>query len=134
MEQFLTLQYYFNPSPNPDFQFTKLTLLLVGLLFLTGIGIKIYRKKRAKDAIIKKMLKRYPGHLSTFGIVLLILLLFREAGFPFLSMRIWWIAFLIFIVYWALKTTLGFKKEYKKRLHKTQKNAQRAKYMPKRKR
>jgi hypothetical protein len=133
MDKFLTLNYYLNTRPDPDFQYTKFAVLLIALLFLLSIALKIYRKKYVKEAVLKKMMKRYPGRFFTFGSILLILLLAREAGIPFLSMRIWWFALFIYIIYWALKVCLTFRKEYRYRTRQTQTRHSKNKYLPKRK-
>jgi len=133
MNKLLTLQYYFNTRPDPNFQFTKLTVILIILFFALSIGIKIYRKKYAKDPIVKKMIKRYPGRLLIFGTALLFLLVVREAGLPFLSMRIWWIALLVFVIYWMIRSMVNFRKEYKRRLGQAQKHSDKAKWLPKKK-
>lgn len=133
MDKLLTLNYYFDPSPGADFQFTKLTLVLIILLFLLSIAIRIYRRKYAKDAVLKKMLKRYPGRFFTFGIILLFLLLSREAGIPYLSMRFWWFVLFIYIIYWAVKVSLNCKKEYRHRLWQAQSSDALSKYLPKKK-
>ncbi len=133
MERLLTLQFYFTPRPDPNFQFTKITLVFIALFFVVGIVIRIYRKKYSKDQIVKKMIKRYPGRLFTFGTVLLFLLLVRESGIPFLSMRFWWFALLIFVIYWAVKILINFKKKYMRRMKQAGSHAVRAKYLPKRK-
>jgi len=133
MERLLTLQYYFTPRPDPDFQFTKITIAFIVAFFLLAIGIRIYRKKVAKDPIIKKMIKRYPGKFMTFGTLLLFLLLVREAGIPFVSMRFLWFALLFYVAYWAVKTLLTFKKDYHHRTKQIHSHTKRAKYLPKRK-
>ncbi|MBN2096766.1 hypothetical protein JW752_05255 [Candidatus Peregrinibacteria bacterium] len=133
MERLLTLQYYFTPRPDPDFRFTKITLALIVLFFVAAVGVRYYRKKVAKDPIIKKMIKRYPGKLMTFGTLLLFLLLVREAGIPFVSMRFLWFALLLYVVCWAAKILLNFKKDYRRRIRQVHTHAERAKYLPKRK-
>ncbi len=133
MHRLLTLQYYFTTRPDPDFQFTKITAALIILFFLLAIGIRIYRKKAAKDPIIKKMIKRYPGRLMTFGVILVFLLLSREAGIPFVSMRIWWFVLMIIVVWWAVKNLLTFRKDYKKRARQTKYRHEQSKYLPKKK-
>ena len=122
MERLLTLQYYFTPRPDPNFQFTKLTLLVVAIFFLLSFVLKIYRRKYAKDPIVKKMIKQYPGRLLAFGTVLLLLLILREAGIPYLSMRMWWIVWLLILIYWVVKLLINFKKEYRHRINRTKQN------------
>lgn len=134
MERFLNLRYYFVPLPDPNFQFTKLTLLLGLLLILMGVAFDIYRKKYLKDSIAKKMLKIYPGKLKIYGFLILLLLVFREQGIPYLSMRIWWFVLLAFFLYSFLKLAFSYKKEYAKRQQRIRKNASKQKYLPKKKR
>lgn len=134
MDRLLTFQYYFTTRPDPNFQFTKLTLFVIALFFLLSLAIKIYRKKYAKDVILKKMIKRYPSRLLTFGTFLLLLLFFRETGIPFLSMRILWVIWLLILIYWIAKTLINFKKDYLRRLNQAKQHAAKKKYMPKKKR
>jgi len=134
MERFLSLRYYFIPLPDPNFQFTKLTLLIGVLLILMGFALGIYRKKYLKNSIIKKMLKIYPGRLRLYGFLVLLLLIFREQGIPYLSMRLWWFVLLVFFLYTFLKLAFTFKKEYAKRKERERKNIIKRKYLPKKKR
>ncbi len=133
MERLLTLKYYFSTQPDPNFQFTKVTVVLIVLFFVLCVAIKIYRNKYAKDPIIKKIIKRYPGKLFMFGSILLFLLLVREAGVPVVSMRIWWFLLLIYVIYWAVKILLNFKKEYRRRSKQMNSHAVQSKYLPKKK-
>ena len=133
MDKLLTINYYLNTHPNPDFQYTKLTLLLIGLLLVLGIALKIYRIKFTKDAIVKKMIKSYPGKFFTFATILLLLLFVREAGIPFISMRLWWIILFIYIIYWTVKVSICFGKDYKKRTKQAHFFKNRKKYLPRKK-
>ncbi len=133
MEKLLTLNYYLNTRPDPDFQHTKLTIIIIVLLFLLGFSIRIYRKKYAKDPVLKKLLKKYPSRFMGFGAVLLFLWLMREAGIPFVSMRLWWVILFIYVVYWAIKVGLNFRKDYYYRSKQADRNAVRKKYLPKKK-
>ncbi len=134
MERFLTLRYYFIPLPDPNFQFTKLTLLIGGLLILSGFALGFYRKKHLKDPIAKKLIKAYPGKLRTYGFLVLMLLVFREMGIPYLSMRIWWFVLLAFFLYQVAKFAFSYKSEYQKRAKRVKQNASKEKYLPKKKR
>lgn len=134
MSRFLSLKYYFVALPDPNFQFTKATLAIGILLLVAGIALGIYRKKYLKDAITKKLIKKYPGQLKTYGVLVLILLLVRETGIPYLSMRIFWFIILAFFLYSLVKFLYTFKREYKKRLKQANKNQSTKKYLPKKKR
>ena len=130
MSQFLTLSYYFSTRPDTDFHFTKLILAIVVLFYIVSIAIWIYRKKYAKDMILRKMLKKYPGNLFTIGSILLFLLLARETGIPIISMRIWLFALFIFVIIMAIKKAVTFKRDYRARSQKMEHNDISTKYLP----
>lgn len=134
MDKYLTLKYFFTPRPDPNFQFTKLMFAIGLILVLAGIALSIYRKKYIKDPIAKKLIKKYPGHLKIYGILVLILLLLRKTGIPYLSMRVWWIVLAAFFLYSLFKFLFTFKREYKKRFRQAEKRGLVKKYLPKKKR
>ena len=133
MERFLNFGYYLSPIPDPNFQHTKLTLAVGLLLIIAAIALSIYRKKHLKNDVLRKMLRPYPGLLQTYGILILFLLLVRETGIPYLSMRLWWVVLALFFLYSLFKFILTFKSEYNKRSHRSERNANVNKYLPKRK-
>lgn len=133
MERFFNLQYYLTPLPDPNFQYTKLTLLIGCFLFLAGLALGIYRKKYLKDPIAKKILKIYPNRLKLYGFLVLLLLIFREQGIPYLSMRLWWFVLLAFFLYTFIGLALKYKNEYAKRVSRAKKNQSKAKYLPRKK-
>ena len=134
MDRFLTLRYYFIPLPDSNFQFTKITLAIGLLLLAAGLALSIYRKKYFKDPIGKKILKKYPGHLYTYGFLILMLLAFREQGIPYLSMRLWWFVLLACFLYTFGKLALNYKRDHKKRVTRKNQNTKNHKYLPKKKR
>ncbi|PIZ73092.1 hypothetical protein COY07_02300 [Candidatus Peregrinibacteria bacterium CG_4_10_14_0_2_um_filter_43_11] len=133
MNRILTLQYYFTPRPDPNFQYTKFTLAIVILFILGGLAITIYRKKYLKNPIAKKIIRSAPKLLQRYGTILLVLLLFREAGIPYFSMRIWWFLFMFALLISIIRFSLNAKKEYAKRLHTVKKVDIKVKYLPKKK-
>ena len=133
MNRLLTLEFYFTPLPDPNFQYTKITIIIALVLILAGFALSYYRKKKIKKVLLKKMLRRYPGQLKTFALLILILLLVRESGIPYLSMRIWWFALLLSFLYLFIKFLISFKKKYRKRLNQASKREIAKKYIPKRK-
>jgi amino acid transporter len=120
--------------PDPDFQYTKLTLVVAGVLILVAIAIMALRKKFVKDEILRKLLKRYPMPLALFSMALLCLLFFRELGFPIFSMRLWWVALGLMFAYWSVKELVLFPKNYKERKEKFGARQAKSKYLPKKKR
>lgn len=133
MDRFLTLHYYFTPTPEINFQYTKVTLFVGIILILAGLALSIYRKKYLKDQVAKKMLRKKPGELYIYGIIILSLLAIREASIPFLSMRLFWFIALGFFLNSAIRFGLGFKKEHSKRINRAKKQNIHNKYIPKKK-
>ena len=133
MERFLTLKYYFIPLPDPNFQFTKLTLGIGLLLIIFGFVSAYYLKKKLKDPVSKKILKGYPGKLKIYGFLTLFLLIVREQGIPYLSMRIWWFILLASFMYAFIRLGLNYRKEYQERSERLKKNMTKKKYLPKKK-
>lgn len=133
MSNLLSLQFYFTSRPSADFKYTTLTVIIIALLFAAGFGISYYRKKRLKDAIAKKLIKKVPGRLFTFGSILLLLLLVREVAVPILAMRIWWFILGIVFIWWLVKVFTNYKKEYNRRLHQKQRHTKSTRFIPKQK-
>ena len=119
MERFLHFSYFFTPRPDPNFPYTKLTLALILLLVLGGVALNIYRKKRVRDEIKKKLLRRAPSLLQLYGALLLLLLFFRESGIPYLSMRVWWLLLFGFFIHSSLKFIFGFQRGQNRRPNET---------------
>lgn len=134
MEKFLSLSYYFNPYPDPAYQWTKLTFFVGVLLILGGLALAFYRRRMKEKEVLKKMLRPYPGLLQTYGVLTLFLLVTREAGIPYLSMRMWWFILLGFFLFSLLKFAIGFPMNYKKNQQNRQQNQAKNQYLPKRKR
>ncbi len=133
MDKFLHLAYYFSPIPEPNFQYTKLTLA-IGLIFLiAGLALGFYRKRYVEDQIHRKLMRKYPGLLKTYGTLILILLLVRETGIPYLSMRMWWAILGLFLLYSLFKFLFTYRGEYKKRYEQAVKMHTLHKYLPKKK-
>ncbi|MBN2087836.1 hypothetical protein JW758_05835 [Candidatus Peregrinibacteria bacterium] len=133
MERFLSLKYYFEAVPDPNFQYTKLSLAIGILLIVSGFALSFYRKRYLKDQIIKKVIRKYPPMLRLYGILVLILLLIRETGIPYLSIRFLWVLLMVFFLYSLLKALITYKREYKRRLAKAKKQGSKSKYLPKKK-
>lgn len=129
----MEMKYYFAAVPNPDFKYTTL-VLVIGLLFIaTGIGFSYFRKKHMKDVILKKITRSHSSILNTYGLLILILLLIREAGIPYLSMRFWWVLLLLSFFYILLRKAISFNKDYNSRLSSRITHATKNKYLPKKK-
>jgi hypothetical protein len=133
MVHYLTPYYYIDPIPSTYYQYSKVTFAVGLIIILAGIALHIYRKKYMKDAIAKKIVKKYPWKLEIYGAILLALLFFREQGIPYLSMRLLWVIWALAFAYTILKNALNYKKEYEKRSKVKNKNEAKKKYLPKKK-
>ncbi len=133
MSNLLTLHYYFQFRPDPDFNFSKITLGVALGLIIIGVVWEFYRRKM-KDKIARKILRQYPAKLMRYGIIAGFLLVFREYGLPYLSMRIWWVVLLAFMAFNGIKLLLTYKKQYKERSERIKKSPKIDKYLPKKKR
>lgn len=131
MDKLLKPAYYFSIAPG-SFEFSKLTLAAVVLFFVCALAIRLLRR-RMGNVVLKKMVRRYPERLLVFGSILLVLLLFREANMPFLSMRIWFVAWGLWFVYWLVRSIFTFNKEYRKRLEDYHHTNSQNKYLPRKK-
>jgi|GEM_PF-1876503 len=127
------VRYLISARPDPNFQYTKMTLLAAGILIAASFVILMWRKRFAKDEVLRRVLKPYPMSLIIFALALLSLLGFRELGFPIFSMRLWWFALGLVFVYWAGKSAFGIRKEYQERKERFGHHQTKSKYLPKKK-
>jgi len=134
MQKFLSLSYYFNPYPDPAYQWTKLTFLVGVLLIAGGLSVAYYRRKMKGNEVLKKMLRPYPGLLQTYGVLVLFLLVTREAGIPYLSMRMWWFILLVFFIYSLVRFAVRFPANYRRNRENRDQTQAKNQYLPKRKR
>lgn len=102
-------------------------------LLILGIVLEVYRRRGMKDKVSRKLLRAYPQKLIRYGVVALFLLAFREAGLPYLSMRIWWFVLAGFMIYSTLKLIFTYKKQYRIRTEKLKVTGKEDKYLPKKK-
>lgn len=134
MSRLLTLQYYFTPRPDINFQYTKLSIAIITLLILAAIALFIAQKKYSKDPIFKRLTRSYPVTLFYFAVIFGALLFARETGIPYLSMRILWVLAAAYFVYWLFKVIISYPKKYQERAVKahSSRNGQN-RYLPKKK-
>jgi len=133
MDKLFTLTYYLNARPDPNFQFSKITLGIVLILILGGIAFEYFRKKKMKDKIARKLLRPYPGKFIRWGAIALFLLVCREYGIPYFSMRLWWLLLFAWMVYQLITLATTYKKNYAVRQKMTKKTQKVDKYLPKKK-
>lgn len=129
LTKLLNPKYFFAPIPNPDFQYATLLFIAGVILIVIGIGVRFYLKS-ATDAVFKKMLKHTPRFFILFGGVLILLVLIRIAGIPYMAMRLWWLIYGLLFLYFALTRLSRFPKEYQSRLKKIAESEKQKKYLP----
>lgn len=120
MKRFLDFLSFLVSHPDPNFQHTKWAAAFILILFVGSFALRIWRKRTCKDEITKKILRRTPGHLLNYATGFLLLLLFRETGMPYLSIRLWPILLMLLFLIHAFRFTHGFKKEYAQRFARKQ--------------
>lgn len=108
----LSFQYWFGTGVLP---FAPLVsrgiLILMSALVLTGIAIAIYLKlQKGMDKAIRRVWKRVAALCATQGIIGLLLYGFYYEGIPVLSMRFWYIVWLVILVWWAYDIAVEYRK------------------------
>ncbi len=116
MKRLLAFFSFLVSKPDPNFGHARLAAGILVLLFVASLALRIWRKRVCKDEITKKILRRTPGHLLNYATVFLLLLLFRETGMPYLSIRLWPLLVILLFLVHAFRFARGFKKEYARRL------------------
>lgn len=129
MGQFFTLNYWFNPTPGPNFKYWILMLVFAGALVLAASLIKAYRQK-TDDKILKKMMKKYPSRLLWFGITAALLTVVRLENIVLFSMRFWWIVYFALLIYTIVSNIKTFYREYPRKVKQSLSHQGKNKYLP----
>lgn len=129
MEKLLTLRYYFNPNPGPEFKYWIVMLVFAGILVVIASLIKAYRKKTG-DKILRKMLKSYPTKLIWFGAVAVLLTLVRLENISLFSMRFLWIVYFAILIYVIVGNVKTFYREYPRKVRQSLSHQVKSKYLP----
>lgn len=92
-----------------------LALLSFGVLLILLYILTKFIKRKTKNKLIKKTIRELPTGLLIFGIIDLLLILFRLENVPRFSMRIWWLVYWIAFIVWValkLKKILEIKRKF----------------------
>ncbi|HCI03624.1 MAG: hypothetical protein QF755_01050 [Candidatus Peribacteraceae bacterium] len=133
MKQLVTYLLWPN-NPVIPYGSPKLTALIVmsfGLI-VVSFTLRMWRKK-LDNQITKKLSRSWSGACLWFGIVALVLTVARAEQISYLSMRLWWVVWLIGWVVYVFFQIKMFKLKYYKKLPSETVNDPRKKYLPKRK-
>lgn len=86
-----TTHYVFGRAPGAQFSYYMAALVIIGIMVLTGMGLKNYytKKVRGGDYVYKKMFKKVSNNLVYFAIGFLFLVAVRYENIPYFAMRLW---------------------------------------------
>lgn len=112
LSQFLSLSYWFEPTPVSDFSYLDiLTWCIIGL-FVLGIALHVVGRFVALHPIVRRFLRRLPGGIYLTAVISGFLVFARFQRAPYISMRI--LLFLVFIAFivWLAILIYKFAKNY----------------------
>lgn len=81
------VSYLFDPQPSINFAYTTTLTVYALILFVIGIGLKIYSIYKKENKELKKTIKGTPAQLIWITIIILILVGSRIKAVPYLAMR-----------------------------------------------
>ncbi|MDP7247560.1 MAG: hypothetical protein QF741_02970 [Candidatus Peribacteraceae bacterium] len=133
MKQLVTYLLWPN-NPVIPYGSPKLTmfLLLAFGLIVVSFTLRMWRKK-LDNQVTKKLSRSWPGACLWFGIAALVLTVARAEQISYVSMRLWWVVWLIGWVVYVFFQIKMFKLKYYKKLPSETVNDPRKKYLPRRK-
>lgn len=101
MNTLITYIFWPNP-PAPSYSNPKIVLLLLvcGALVVASFAFKHWRKTLS-NGVTRKLTKSYGPAMFWFGLVGLFLIICRVEGISYLSMRLWWVVWLLAVVAFA---------------------------------
>ncbi len=107
------LAYFFSKAPGPEMRYyIPLTVLVVLLIVGYFVFSAIYKSKKKHDFAFKRLFRKVPKVLLTFGIVLILLLMVRRENIPYFSMRIWLYITFAAMTYFAYRYIKIYKTKY----------------------
>ena len=98
----LTLTYWLNPSP-PPFATWSDTLIFSLFILMTigGMAVQVYRMRALSDRMMKRAADEVGTLLLITGIAGLIIHGMSYEQIPYLSMRIWYVAWAGWVAVWG---------------------------------
>ena len=134
MSPLLTLGYWFSLNPTPFAGWSEMTLLIgFAALFVAGIGVWVFASRSSYGKMTKRALGRVASHLAWTGFIGLMLWVFAYEQVPLLSMRIAYVAWLIWFVVGAWVIGQYAWKEIPAMEARNRERMEREKWLPKRK-
>ncbi|MFN7160108.1 MAG: hypothetical protein ACK4NC_00685 [Candidatus Gracilibacteria bacterium] len=94
--------YLFDLNPGPDFKYASFAIIFFLAILGVSIALMIYTRSHSLDKTRKKNLVPMVSHIFWFSILGMLLVIFRLNGIPILSMRVffllWVIAFVTYLI------------------------------------
>jgi len=93
---------WFAINPGSQFEFYPHLIAFFSFLFAVAIVLFILTKLFKLHPFLKRILKKIPGKLEIFALVGFLLVIFRFENIYYLSMRIWYLMWLVFFVWYLI--------------------------------
>jgi len=128
----LTLDYWFDTRPGglePFFQefFFYFFIALVAAALVVGI---LAKRKKKSDPWVARGLQRLSSWCLTMGVAGLVIFFFTYEKLPYLSMRFWYMVWVIVAVVWLIQIIIFFTKTVKNEKKKISEQKNIEKYLP----
>lgn len=115
------MNYLFNISPGPNFNFYIPLFILAGILILGGLVFSFYYdKKKKEDVVFKRMFRKLGTHSVLLGLLMIFLAAVRYENIPYFSMRFLLFLSLLLIAFVGYKYVRKYKVEYPKEVENVQ--------------
>lgn len=130
MKNFLTLKLWFALRPGALTPTgSKVFLVMLGLLLAGAIAFAVIKRKTAKSAY-SRINSRLASFFSTNLIIGVFLFLFYYQGLVFLSMRVWFLVWLIAMIVWLVYIARHFR-QIPELVEQKEREKEFKKYLPK---
>ena len=130
MQNFFSLSYWFSLHPGAGYAYYGATLLVAGLIFLTGTILYFLCRYKKVNPVTRRYLRGWPKHLFTISALTALWTLFRYENVYYLSARFWLVVLVAYFV-WSLVVYLRKFKNYTFDQNVIAERALRAQYSPK---
>ncbi len=100
--------YLLHPNPGKFFPTGTWLLLFFALLVLVAVAIFVTMRSVKLNPVLKRILRKIPTRLFSFGIVGTVLILLRLGEAAYLSMRVWLVLWGIGFAYYVVTVIRQF--------------------------
>lgn len=100
--------YLLHPNPGKFFPMGNWLLLFFALLVLAAIAIFLLVRTAKVNPVLKRILRRMPMRLLSFGLSGALLILLRLGEAAYLSMRLWLVVWGVVFIYYVVTVIRQF--------------------------